>query len=73
MDENEKQIAAGEFKAQCLRLMDDVNSTGTSLVITKRGVPVAKLVPFNETVPSLFGYMKDSVEIKEDIVSVKWL
>ncbi|MHA1539590.1 MAG: type II toxin-antitoxin system Phd/YefM family antitoxin [Alphaproteobacteria bacterium] len=72
IEENEAVIAAGEFKAQCLRLMDDVNKTRVPLVITKRGIPVAKLVPFNETAPSLFGYMKDSVELKEDITSTKW-
>jgi prevent-host-death family protein len=40
-----KKIAAGEFKARCLALMEDVRSTREPLVITKRGKPVAKLVP----------------------------
>ena len=39
------EIAAGEFKARCLKLMDEVQATGEEVVITKRGKPVAKLVP----------------------------
>ena len=33
------EIAAGEFKAKCLQLMDEVNETGVELIITKRGKP----------------------------------
>jgi prevent-host-death family protein len=40
-----KKIAAAEFKARCLTLMEDVRSTRQSILITKRGKPVAKLVP----------------------------
>ena len=40
-----KTMAAGEFKARCLQVMDEVRSTRTPVVITKRGKPVAKLVP----------------------------
>jgi prevent-host-death family protein len=38
-------MAAGEFKAQCLRVLDDVATSKREVVITKRGRPVAKLVP----------------------------
>jgi prevent-host-death family protein len=40
-----KSIAAGQFKNHCLKLLDDVAETRTPVVITKRGRPVAKLVP----------------------------
>ena len=40
-----QQIAAGEFKAKCLRIMDEINETGESLIVTKRGVPMIRLVP----------------------------
>ncbi len=40
-----KTIAAGKFKAVCLQALDDVAATKRPLVITKRGKPVAKLVP----------------------------
>jgi antitoxin (DNA-binding transcriptional repressor) of toxin-antitoxin stability system len=44
-----KTIAAGKFKAVCLQTLDDVALHRTSIVITKRGRPVAKLVPITTT------------------------
>ena len=38
-------IAAGEFKNRCLEILDEVNETGAGIVITKRGRPVARLMP----------------------------
>lgn len=43
-----KAIAAGKFKDICLKTLDDVARTRSSVVITKRGKPVAKLVPYTE-------------------------
>jgi prevent-host-death family protein len=40
-----KMIAAGTFKQTCLRLLDEVAETGETVVITKRGRPVAQLTP----------------------------
>lgn len=40
-----KQIAAGEFKTHCLRVLDEVASGGGEYIVTKRGVPVARVVP----------------------------
>jgi prevent-host-death family protein len=40
-----KTMAAGKFKDVCLKTLDEVAATKTSVVITKRGRPVAKLVP----------------------------
>lgn len=40
------QMAASEFKAKCLRVLDEVERTGESVIILKRGKPVAELVPF---------------------------
>ena len=44
-----RQIAAGEFKAKCLGLIDEVSETGQELVITKRGKPMAKMIPFRQS------------------------
>jgi len=41
----EKRIPAGEFKAKCLGLLDEVEARGRSFVVTKRGRPVARVVP----------------------------
>jgi prevent-host-death family protein len=62
------EIPAGEFKARCLKLMDEVRRTRKEVVITKRGKPVAKLVPADDAPPKLFGSMKGTVEIVSDIV-----
>jgi antitoxin (DNA-binding transcriptional repressor) of toxin-antitoxin stability system len=40
-----KTMAAGKFKDVCLKTLDEVARTRTSIVITKRGRPVARLVP----------------------------
>ena len=46
-----KQMAAGEFKAHCLAVMDEVAKTREPVVITKRGKPVAKVVPLEQKKP----------------------
>ncbi len=63
------EIPAGEFKAKCLRLMDDVKNKHIVILITKRGKPVAKLVPIEEDQVDLFGCMKGTVKICGDIIS----
>jgi prevent-host-death family protein len=63
-------INAAEFKAKCLKLIDEVAATHEPLVISKRGKPLVKLVPIvDETPTSLFGYMKGTVTIHGDIVA----
>ena len=58
----EGTIAAAEFKATCLELMDRVRETGIEYVVTKHGKPVAKLVPYVESTPRKgFGSMKGTV------------
>jgi prevent-host-death family protein len=64
-----KQMGAGEFKARCLSVMDDVNATGEPVVITKRGKPVAKIVPVRSKKPDLFGFMAGQFEIVGNIES----
>jgi prevent-host-death family protein len=63
-----KKIPAGEFKARCLRIMDDVKSYRTPVVITKKGRPVAKLVPLDdETALDVFGSMAGTADIIGDV------
>ena len=63
------QIAAGEFKARCLALMDELKERGGEYIITKRGVPVARLVPVRVDRRSLLGSMKGTVRTLGDIVA----
>jgi len=62
-------IAAGEFKARCLALLDEVQESRVELVITKRGRPVARLLPVSDEVPILFGRMKGTGSINGDIIA----
>ena len=62
-------IPAGEFKTRCLQLMDEVKSQHRSFVITKRGKPVAKLVPIDDMPVPLFGFLKGRARIDGDIVA----
>lgn len=62
-------IAAGEFKSHCLKLMDEVSQKHTSFVITKRGKPIAKLVPLDDAPTALFGHLKGRISIENDIIA----
>jgi prevent-host-death family protein len=64
-----KTVAAADFKARCLTLMDDVQSTREHIVITKRGKPVAKLVPMNVGKREFLGRLEGIIEIVGDIES----
>ena len=50
-----QQIAAGEFKAKCLHLLDEVQRTRKEIVVTKRGRPVARVLPAEHQPPAIFG------------------
>ena len=62
-----KTIPASKFKEQCLALLDSVGPEG--ILITKRGKPVAKLVPISAHWKSLIGSLKGKVRIHGDILS----
>ncbi len=64
------QIAAGEFKTHCLNLMDQVKQRRCVFTITKRGKPVARLVPVEDEEPvPVFGFLKGHARINGDIVA----
>ncbi len=64
-----KKIGAAEFKAHCLALMEDVRSTREPLIITKRGKPVAKLVPVESKKDNWIGRLDGVIKIVGDIES----
>jgi len=64
-----KTMRASEFKARCLRVMDQVRATREPVTITKRGKPVAKLVPADRQGDDVFGRLKGVIEIVGDIES----
>lgn len=70
-----KTVKASEFKAKCLKLMDEVAESGEPIVITKNSKPVSLLVPYRAKPATLYGALRGSVIIKGDIVSpldVEW-
>lgn len=62
-----KTIPAGEFKTHCLRIMDDVKKRRQPVLITKKGVGVAKLVPIENAEHDVFGCLAHEMEIIGDI------
>lgn len=70
-------VPAGEFKAKCLAMLDEVRDERKELVITKRGVAVARVVPIEAKpvgVGTYGGRMKGTIEVLGDILSTgeKW-
>jgi len=64
MGTKKRTIPAGEFKARCLALLDEVAETGRTLIVTKRGKPVAQVTPVQEA-PTLRG----SIAREGDLIS----
>jgi prevent-host-death family protein len=64
-----KTMPAGQFKAQCLKVMDNVRSTREPVVITKKGRPVAKLVPAEEPSDDFLGRLSGVMKIVGDITA----
>lgn len=62
-----RQIAAAKFKEQCLSLLEDVDPDG--IVITKRGKPIAKLIPLGTDADELIGGLRGRIKITGDILS----
>src|SRR5277367_3599249 len=61
-----KEIAAGEFKAKCLGVLEEVQRQRQEVLITKRGKPVARLVPIDSQPASFIGSMKGTMEVLGD-------
>ena len=64
-----KTIAAGKFKAQCLALLDEVAREHETILVTKRGKPVAKVVAVTEGGVGLRERLRGSILREQDIVN----
>ncbi len=70
-----RTVAASEFKAKCLKLIDDVAESGEEIVITKDGSHTVRPVPYRNRPKTLFGIDRAKLEIVGDTVSppdVEW-
>ena len=64
-----KKMAAGAFKTNCLAVMDEVQARHETVVITKHGKPVAKLVPVNTDTDEIYDFLAGKGVVNGDIVS----
>ena len=67
-----KEIGAAKFKEQCLALLDNLDADG--LIITKRGKPVARVIPYETNDGDLIGSLRGKLKIKGDIFTtgLRW-
>ena len=63
------EVKAGVFKDTCLQLLDRVHDEGIEVVVTKRGVPVARVVPPGPPQRAPFGALRGTVLAQEDLVA----
>lgn len=64
-----KMMAAGSFKTNCLAVMDQVQARHETVVITKHGKPVAKLVPVSAETDEIYNFLAGKGAIAGDVVS----
>jgi prevent-host-death family protein len=64
-----KKMAAGSFKVHCLAVMDEVQARRETVLITKHGKPVAKLVPVDKDTDDIYNFMAGKGTIVGDVVS----
>lgn len=64
-----RTVKASEFKAKCLKLMDELAENGGEIAITKNGRPISRLVPYRKKPKSLFGIRKDQIRIRGDVIA----
>ncbi len=71
MEKQHLEISISEFKATCLKVLDNVNKSGDSILVTKRGAPLALVTPPPppKKKKSWLGMYKDQIKIHGDIIS----
>ncbi|AIL66029.1 antitoxin [Rickettsiales bacterium Ac37b] len=66
----------GELKTHCYQLLEEMQKTNDHLLITKRGTPIARIIPINRNIKiSIFGLMKGKAKIIDNILElsdIKW-
>lgn len=67
--EGVRVLTASEFRAKCLKLMDEVAAGGSEIVITKRGRPIARLARVKAPQPDPYGCLKGQVQILGDLIA----
>lgn len=65
----EEKIKISTLKAKCLSIVEKVKKNRRQITITKRNIPIAKIVPIEEKETKVFGKLKGTVHIKGDIIA----
>jgi prevent-host-death family protein len=69
MADRVREVAATEFKAHCLQLMDQVQQSRAEIIVTKHGRAVARLVPMDEAPTEVFGLLAGTVQAADDLTA----
>lgn len=64
-----KRLAAGAFKAKCLAIMDEVQAKKETVIITKHGKPVAKLVPADRDTDDIYNFLAGKGSVTGDVIA----
>ncbi|MBN1904685.1 MAG: type II toxin-antitoxin system Phd/YefM family antitoxin [Deltaproteobacteria bacterium] len=65
-----KTMAISQFKAHALKIIDEISQNHEPIIVTKRGKPLAKILPYKETSPSMKpGQLADTLIFEEDIIT----
>ena len=64
-----KKVAAGKFKAQCLALIDEITQTHETVIVTKHGKPMVKVIPFESNKDTDHKPLKGAATFIGDIIS----
>lgn len=64
-----KSVAIGQFKAKCLGLLEQVRSRKEGIIITKRGLPIAQVLPLLREQKSVRDELQGTILFEKDIVS----
>lgn len=65
----DKTISATELKAHCARVIDEVARHRGSVLVTRRGRPVAMLVPVDDERPAVFGFARGCISVRGDLLA----
>lgn len=65
-----KTMAISEFKVHALKVLNEISKDRETIIITKRGKPIAQIAPHSETeMKPMSGKLKDAFVFEEDIVT----
>ncbi|MBI2838474.1 MAG: type II toxin-antitoxin system Phd/YefM family antitoxin [Acidobacteria bacterium] len=65
---DQRSVKVSEFKARCLRLLQEVADSDRTIIVTKRGKPIARVIPFRRRAAPICGAHRGEIHVRGDIV-----